>query len=60
MLHKYTYKLRGLSIGCQPDDFVGWKQEEHRFETLYYDRKLSDKEVTEHELIYLGKGELKC
>lgn len=55
----YTYgmRLRGFSIGCQPmqgfierqDDTTG-----RYHDILTYDRKLTEKEVQDYELDYLG------
>lgn len=56
MKFKYTYKARGFSIGCQPKDFIETKQHEHKFETIFYDRELTEKEIEEYELIDLNKA----
>ena len=56
MKFKYTYKTRGFSIGCQPKDFIETKQQEHKFETIFYDRELTEKEIEEYELIDLNKA----
>ena len=58
-MFKYTYKTRGFSIGCQPKGFVEVKQEEHEFETLYYDRELTKEEIEEFELIDLNTNNQK-
>lgn len=57
-MFKYTYKTRGFSIGCQPKDVIKFEQEEHKFETIYYDRKLSLKEIEEYELIDLNEKDI--
>ena len=54
MKFKYTYKTRGFSIGCQPKDFIKFEEGEHKFETIYYDRELTKKEIEEYELIDLN------
>lgn len=54
-MYKYTYRTRGLSIGCQPSDFVKFEQENHKFETIFYARKLTKEEIDEYELIDLSK-----
>ena len=54
MEYKYTYRTRGFSIGCQPDDFVKFEQGKHKFETITYNRKLTEKEIFEYELIDLN------
>ena len=56
-MYKYTYKSRGFSIGCQPKDFEKATQENERFETIYYNRKLTDEEISEYELIDLNNQE---
>ena len=53
-MYKYTYRTRGLSPWCQPKDFIKWEQGEYEFETIYYDRKLTDKEIDDYELIDLN------
>lgn len=45
MKFKYTYKTRGFSIGCQLKNFVEIKQKEHKIETIFYDRELTEKEI---------------
>lgn len=54
-MYKYTYRTRGFSIGCQPRGFVKVEQEEHKFETIYYNRELTKKEIKQYELIDLNK-----
>ena len=54
-MNKYTYRTRGFSIGCQPRGFAKVEQEEHKFETIYYERELTKKEIEEYELIDLNK-----
>ena len=53
-MFKYTYRTRGFSIGCQPKVFIKFEEGEHEFETIYYDRKLTKKEIEEYELIDLN------
>lgn len=57
-MYKYTYKTRGFSIGCQPKDFIKFEKEGHKFETIYYDRKLSLKEIEGYELIDLNEKDI--
>lgn len=54
--YKYGMRLRGFSIGCQPrgvykrvDDETG-----KYHDIIIYARKLTDKEVSDYELDYLG------
>ena len=57
-VHIYGMRLRGFSPGCQPmsgllsreDDTTG-----KYYDLLTYSRKLSDKEVSDYELDYLGE-----
>jgi len=59
MRYRYGMRLRGFSIGCQPmegliearDDII--KGRYHNL--LIYDRKLTDEEIEEYELDYLGE-----
>lgn len=53
---KYTYKNRGFSLGCQPSNgFMSCETSvSHKFEVLYYNRKLSNEEINEFELIDLN------
>lgn len=58
MKYAYGMKARGFSIGCQPKtDFI--ERIDDKSDTFYdiliYGRKLSDKEVSDYELVYLGK-----
>lgn len=51
MEYKYTYKFRGLSIGCQPKDFIRFENDKkYKFEILTYNRELTEKELNEYEL----------
>ena len=57
-MFKYGMRLRGFSIGCQPmdgfyerqDDPTGWY-----WDILIYSRKLSDKELKDYELDFIGE-----
>ena len=58
-LYKYGMRLRGFSIGCQPrgvykrvDDETG-----KYHDIIIYARKLTDKEVNDYELDYLGESD---
>lgn len=55
-MFKYTYRTRGFSLGCQPKDFIRFEQEEHKFETIFYDRELTKKEIEDYELIDLNEA----
>ena len=50
--HSYTYKFRGMSIGCQPEGFLKWKNAKgYEYEIITYDHELTEKEMLEYELI---------
>lgn len=57
-MFKYGMRLRGFSIGCQPkegfydrlDDISG-----KYHDILVYSRKLTDEEVRDYELDFLGE-----
>ena len=56
MLYLYGMRLRGFSIGCQPngvkerrDDPTG-----RYYDIICYQRELSDSEVRDYELDFLG------
>ena len=58
-MFKYGMRLRGFSLGCQPmkgfverlDDTTG-----RYYDVLVYYRKLSDKELADYELDYIGEA----
>lgn len=64
MQYAYGMRLRGFSIGCQPKQgFVErvWDRSETYWDILIYDRKLSEAELREYELDYLGiVGKKRC
>lgn len=56
MFYKYGMRHRGFSPGCQPkgvierhDDVTG-----RYWDIIIYNRKLSEKEIGDYELDYLG------
>jgi len=54
----YGMRLRGFSIGCQPKE--GFVERRDDISGLYYDvivynRKLTNKELDDYELDYLGE-----
>jgi len=60
----YTYgmRLRGFSPGCQPMKGLVLASEDKSgeyYDILSYARKLSDEDVRNYELDYLGERELK-
>jgi hypothetical protein len=50
MIYWYKYRLRGLSPGCQPDDFIDHDGSVGKFGAVAYDRELTRKEVEGYEL----------
>lgn len=57
-MYKYGMRLRGFSIGCQPaKGFVDAMPDESGkyWDFLIYNRKLTDKEVSDYELDYIGE-----
>lgn len=58
MQYAYGMRARGFSIGCQPKaDFIERIDDTSGtfYDILIYSRKLSYKEVSDYELVYLGK-----
>ena len=54
--YKYGMRLRPYSIGCQPmDGLVEVMLDNRYWNILIYDRKLTDQEVSDYELDYLGE-----
>ena len=57
MVFKYGMRLRGFAPMCQPkDDFVERHDDTtgRYYDLLIYNRQLSDKEVNDYELDFLG------
>lgn len=58
MMEKYIYgmRLRGCSIGAQPDGFeiIENTISDKYYNLLAYDRILTDEEIKEFELDYIG------
>lgn len=59
MRYKYGMRLRGFSPGCQPMEGLIERRDDiinrGYHDILIYDRKLTDKEVADYELDYLGE-----
>ena len=56
-MYKYGMRLRGFSIGCQPmQGFVRRLDDKSGkyYDLLLYDRELSQEEIKNYELDYLG------
>lgn len=46
----YSYRLRGPSIGAQPDDFLEWTDDFGRFGAVAYGRRLTAQEMKQYSL----------
>lgn len=58
VVYRYGMRLRGFSIGCQPKDgFLDREDDEtgRYYDILLYDRQLTDKELQDYELDFIGK-----
>lgn len=55
--YKYGMRLRGFSIGCQPMNGLLTAEDGDReyYSYLYYERKLTDKELKDYELDFIGE-----
>lgn len=59
--YKYGMRLRGFSIACQPmEDLIRRLDDKTNkyWDLLLYARQLTDKELKDYELEYLGEVEL--
>lgn len=57
-MYAYGMRLRGFSIGCQPSrGFVDAMPDKSRkyWDILFYDRELTEKEIGDYELDFLGE-----
>lgn len=57
--YRYGMRLRGFSPGCQPKDGFIDRQDDDTgkyYDILIYNRPLTDKELADYELDYLGGG----
>lgn len=56
-LYKYGMRLRGFSIGCQPMNGLIMTEDGNMkyYSYLYYERKLTDKELEDYELDFIGE-----
>lgn len=56
---RYGMRLRGFSPGCQPKEGFVERQDDDTgkyYDILIYNRTLTEKEVADYELDYLGGG----
>ena len=57
--YRYGMRLRGFSPGCQPKEGFVERQDDESgkyHDILIYDRPLTDKELADYELDFLGGG----
>lgn len=62
--YHYGMRLRPFGIGCQPkdgfvgrtDDFNVFFESERYWDILIYDRELTEKEMLDYDLDYLGES----
>ena len=58
VMYKYGMRLRGFSIGCQPMKGILYAEEDrdHKYhDILFYSQKLTDDDIRDYELDYLGE-----
>lgn len=58
VMYRYGMRIRGYGIGCQPmHDLYAYKDDitGNYWSILLYHKKLSDKEVRDYQLDYLGE-----
>ena len=60
MIYKYGMKHRGVGIGCQPSGFTHYedvdKSKTGFWSFVYYNRELSEDEISKYELELLKKA----
>lgn len=60
MMYIYGMRLRGFAPGAQPMNGLDHAEDDRTgkyWSILYYRRKLSNEELKDYELDYLGEGE---
>lgn len=58
MMYLYGMRLRGFSIGCQPMHGLVDRQDDatgRYHDILVYDRELTEKELKDYELDFIGR-----
>lgn len=63
MLYLYGMRARGFSIGCQPKENYHSRYDgcsKRWYDIIAYTEKLTDEDVTQYELDYLGEAEQRC
>lgn len=59
-MFKYGMRLRGFSIGCQPMKGFYEREDDNTgryYDILIYSRKLTEEELRDYELDYLGESD---
>lgn len=61
MMYEYGMRLRPFGIGCQPMDgyvgrepYEGFKYSDRYWDVIIYNRALSEKEMEDYELDFVG------
>ena len=55
-MYRYGMKHRGFSPGCQPmNGLVERIDSVEYYEELIYNRKLTERELSQYELVFLGE-----
>lgn len=57
MAYLYGLRARPPFLGCVPRGFVKYEKEhsDFLFGAIYYPEKLTDKQVYDYELVYIGQ-----
>lgn len=58
MAYRYGMRLRGFSIGCQPKEGLIRREDDasgRYYDILAYDRRLTEQELEDYDLDYLGR-----
>ena len=59
-LHRYGMRLRGYSMGTQPRGVVEWedadKSKDGYWSYIYYNEKLTQRQMEDYDLDYLGES----
>lgn len=55
-LYKYGMRMRPAGLGCQPNGFIKILGDEHYYDVVIYNRRLTDEEIKRYEMDYLGEA----
>lgn len=60
MVYKYGLRLRGVSIGTQPQGFIAYedsnKSETGYWSFVFYDRKLTEDEIQKYDMVFIDEN----